>query len=175
MTAITAFLPVRGDPAVLHGVFADDPGVWLPDARHLGGDRWRTVVHGAGTTRSVVARVNRVWRSGSTVWRTVSWLPAVDEREPERVARYLPTMDGELGLSTAAGRPSLVFDARYQPPGGPLGATLDALALHRVAQATADRFLADVAAGLSEAGLARAVVADADSTGSWDDPPSPDG
>lgn len=170
MTAITAFLPVKGDAAALHRVFAGDPQVWLPDARHLGGDRWRTVVHGAGASRSVVARVNQVWRSGSTLWRTVSWLPAVDEREPERVARYLPTMDGELGLSSAAGQPSLVLDARYQPPGGPLGATLDALALHRIAQGTADRFLADVAAG-----LARAVVSDADGTGSGDVPPSAGG
>lgn len=170
MTTITAFLPVKGDPAALHRVFADDPGVWLPDSRQLGGDRWHTVVHGAGTTRPVVARVNQVWRSGSTLWRTVSWLPVVDQREPDRIARYLPTMDGELGLSAAGGQSSLVFDARYQPPGGPLGATLDTFALHRVAQGTADRFLADIAAALAQVGMA-----DTESTGPADAPPTADG
>lgn len=151
MTALTAFLPVKGEAVALREVLADDPGRWLPGSRHLGDDRWMTVVHGAGVTRAVVARVGQAWRSGGTLWRTLSWEPLVDEHEPERVARYLPTMDGELGLYAAAGRSSLVFDARYRPPGGPVGATLDRLALHRIARGTADRFLADVAACLCEA------------------------
>ena len=150
MTAITAFLPIKGDPRALHRVFADDPGVWLPGSRHRGDDRWLTVVRGAGISRIVLARVSQAWRASSTSWRTVSWQPLVDEREPERIAWYMPTLVGELGLhAEAEGRTSLVLDARYQPPGGPLGASLNALALHRIARSTVDRFLADIAAAIS--------------------------
>lgn len=164
MTSLTVFLPVKGDAVALRCLFADDPGRWLPESRHLGDDRWLTVVRGAGMTRAVVARVSQTWYAGSTLWRTVSWEPLVDEREPERVARYLPTMDGELGLhAEVGGNASLVLDARYHPPGGPVGVTLDTLALHRIARGTAERFLADVAAGVADV-----VVADPEHAGSHD-------
>lgn len=169
MPAITEFLPVKGDPAALQQVFADDPGLWLPAPHHLGNDRWRTVVHGAGFIKPVVAHVIPAWRSGSTLWRRLSWEALVDEREPERVARYLPTMDGELGLHAVAGRSSLVLEASYQPPGGALGATLDALALRRVARQTTERFLAAIATGVSGV-----VGTDVEGATQHDGPPSAD-
>lgn len=143
---------MRGDRQELHRVFGDDPGAWLPKGRHVGPDRWAIVVVGAGVARTVIVQLSDVWRAGNTLWRSLSWDPVLDDSDPERISRYLPRLDGELGLHAIDGRASLVLDARYQPPGGPLGATLDALlALHRVARGTSDRFLADVAARLAEA------------------------
>lgn len=145
MTTVTVFLPIQGDPVALHRALAEDPGRWLPDSRQAGEGRWTTVVHGAGVARTVVVRVSDAWQAGSTVWRTFSWDPVVTADDPERVVRYLPRLDGELGLDAVEDRASLVLDARYLPPGGPVGATVDALALHRVARGTVERFLADIA------------------------------
>ncbi len=155
---ITAFLPVTGDPVALHGVMTRDPGAWLPDSRHIGEDRWTMVVRGAGLTRIVAARIGTLWWTGSTLWRSVSWEPSDEAIDPERLTRLLPSLDGELGLHGSGDVASLVLEGRYQPPGGHLGATVDALALHRVAQNTVDRLLADIAERLCEIVEAEAPV-----------------
>ena len=62
----------------------------------------------------------------------------------------LPALDGELGIHVEeSGRATLVLDARYLPPGGLLGVAVDAVALHRLARQTGQRFLEDVGVGLS--------------------------
>ena len=152
MKPLAAFLPVSGDPAALHRAFSQDPANWLPDGRAMAEDRWMLPVRGAGMTRMVSARVGAPWRSGSTLWRTLSWEPLGQPDDPEQRSRMLPSLDGELGLhAPPAGTASLAFDARYRPPGGNFGAALDTLALYRVAQNTVDRLLADIATSLTAA------------------------
>ena len=150
MTPLTSFLPLIGDAGALHRALSRPPGDYLPESRHIGEDRWTMVLRGAGMARTVVARVGEPWWAGSTQWRALSWEPLADREDPERVARLLPSLDGELGLHASDDTVSLVLDARYRPPGGPLGTALDTIALHRVARYTVDRLLAEIAARLTE-------------------------
>jgi hypothetical protein len=147
-TSLSVFQPVAGDPAALGRLLSAEPGRWLPDARRTGHDRWTFTVHAGGSAGA--------WRDGSDrpggrsarCGSPSRGSPAAAGPEPGRTGRLLPAFDGELGLHTGGPSASLVLDARYQPPGGQLGAALDHVALHRVARGTAQRLLADVAANL---------------------------
>lgn len=152
MRSVRAFLPTAGTPAELSNVFTGSPGRWLPDAEPLGSGRWTMCLHGGGLARSVRARVGSPWSSGRTLWRSLTWDPA--EGASDSLARLLPACDGELGLHRLDDLVTLIFDGRYRPPGGQLGAAMDALALSRVAQGTIDRLVADVAARLSTEAVA---------------------
>jgi hypothetical protein len=156
LRSVHAFLPVAGHPDGLRAAFVADPGRWLPDARCTGSDRWTMTVRAGQLSRTVTARVSAPWRAGQTHWRSLSWDPTGEDVEPIPVERFLPTLDGELGLHLAPAGASLMLDSRYRPPGGAVGAALDSVALHRVARATLDRLLADVATRLGA--QARLVV-----------------
>lgn len=145
------FLPLVGDPGCLRSSFRADPGRWLPEARALGVDRWSTVVHGAGWSQRVAMHVGTPWSSTNTLWRSLSWEPLrAEDAGADRPLRHLPTFDGELGLFAAGDRASLAIEGRYRAPGGPFGAVLDGLALHRVARGTANRLMEDVATYLRD-------------------------
>lgn len=104
-------------------------------------------------SRTVIARVGAPWRVGDTLWRSLSWDPTRVKDSALPVDRFLPSLDGELGLNVSGGRATLVLDARYRPPGGPAGAALDSVALHRVARHTLARVIADIAARLTSEAL----------------------
>jgi hypothetical protein len=147
---IRTFLPVVGDAAALADAFTGDPGRWLPSARRDGPDRHLLTLHAGSFTRTVTATLGSPWRAGATRWRTLAWDPVPELGDAAPVDRLLPSLDGELGLHLQpAGRVTLVLDARYHPPGGPVGAAVDLVALHRVARGTVERFLEDVTAMLS--------------------------
>jgi hypothetical protein len=107
-------------------------------------------VHGGGFTRTVVAAVGAPWPSGTTTWRSLTWDPSDEPDGAGPLARWLPSFDAELGLHVAAGPAvTLVLDARYRPPGGPLGAVADGVVLQRVARGTIQWLLAEVAGRLA--------------------------
>lgn len=148
---IRTFLPVTGEPTALTRAFEGDPQRWLPTARHEGADRFRLEAYAGSLSRPVTATVGAPWRAGRTRWRAVAWEPVdPQDGQPAAFDRFLPTLEGELGLHLRRGGPAtLVFAVRYDPPGGPLGSAVDALALSRVARSTVDRFLEEVAARLT--------------------------
>lgn len=148
------FLPLEGDAAAATAMFTADPERWLPNARHVGPDRFAIDVGPDSWERSVTVTIGDPWRVGGTWWRSCSWEPVGSSGEANAVARLLPTLDAELGLSVREGRATLVLDGRYDPPGGRFGDAVDAVALHRVARVTADRLLADIARRLAVASLA---------------------
>lgn len=148
LRTVAAFLPLSGSPEVLTDRISGDPGLWLPDAEPLGGDRWAVEVHAAGWSQRVVITVGEPWSSASTRWRSVSWEPVRDEEASERGLRHLPVFDGELGVFATGSGASLALEGRYRAPGGSVGAVLDGLALNRVARATVNRFMEEVAARL---------------------------
>ncbi len=158
---VRAFQPVSGPMDLLHELFIAEPR-WLPDAERLDGRRWSMNLHGGGFTRSVTAHLGQPWSAKTTVWRSLSWDPARKDgaRSGRFVERMLPTFDGELGLHLADPMASLVLDGRYQPPGGEFGATLDEFALHRFAQNTVQRLLADIAVALHEQVAAERPIVD---------------
>lgn len=142
-SSVRTFLPVAGDAAALAAAFDGDPDRWLPASTVGDGGRRRFTVHAGSMHRVVSASIGAPWRAGSTRWRALAWDPIEDDR-------LLPSLDGELGLHLEpSGRATLVFDARYQPPGGMIGAAVDAVGLRRVARATVQRFLEHVSARLS--------------------------
>ncbi len=144
---MAAFLPLVGEPSLLRAGIEGDPARWLPDAHLTPDGRWSTVLHGAGWSHRVGVQVGAPWESSTTLWRSVSWEPLrSDETTDDRPVRHLPTFDGELGLFVAGDIASLAIEGRYRAPGGPLGAMLDGLALHRVARRSVTRLLEDIAA-----------------------------
>lgn len=148
---VRTFLPLVGDPVALATAFDGDPARWLPGARRDDDDGTYVVALRAGAfTRAVRAEVGTPWRAGATRWRSLRWDPIAEDGEPGAVDRFLPSLDGEIGLhAQPAGRLTLLLDARYRPPGGALGEALDAVALHRLARRTVERFLEEVTARLT--------------------------
>ena len=139
------FLPLAGDPACLRSNLDAGPQEWLPDAQPLEDGRWSVRLHGAGWSQVVAMRIGAPWSSTNTRWRSLSWEPLrAEDAGGDRPLRHLPTFDGEVGLFTSERVASLAIEGRYRAPGGPLGAMLDGLALHRVARSTANRLLADI-------------------------------
>lgn len=151
--SVRSFLPVSGSPDELWEAFAADPTRWLPDARRAGPESCLMTVRAGQLSRVVEARVGPPWRTGSSIWRSMSWEPSSDARDGVPLERLLPSFDGEIGLHAIRGVATLVVDAQYRVPGGPLGEALDAAALQRVARGTIDRLLADVASRLTAESL----------------------
>jgi hypothetical protein len=148
--SVRTFLPVVGDPVALAAAFDGDPARWLPGARRDGPDRFILALRAGSLTRTVRAAVGAPWRAGATRWRALSWDPISEDGEHTAMDRLLPSLDGELGLhAQSGGRTTLVLDARYRPPGGALGGAMDAVAMHRLARTTVERFLEEVTARLA--------------------------
>jgi hypothetical protein len=150
MTRTTrTFLPVVGDPDALVMAFVGDPQRWLPNARRDGPDTFVFLASAKALARPVRTIIGAPWRHGETCWRSISWDPVDAEGNPGAMDRFLPSLDGELGLHlTPRGQATLILDARYRPPGGALGVAADALALGRVARMTVEGIVAEMAARL---------------------------
>lgn len=148
--SVRAFLPVAGDPTALRRAFVGDATRWLPDARRTGPDRWTITVRAGQLTRPVDCHLGSPWRAGGSQWRSLSWEPTVHD---EAIERFLPSLEGELGLHVLEGVVTVMLDARYRAPGGPVGSALDSLGLQRVARVTVERLLADIAARLTSESL----------------------
>jgi len=60
--------------------------------------------------------------------------------------RLFPLMKGELSIyPLTSTETQLDFSGEYEPPLGALGKTMNAIVLHRVAEASVHRFINDVA------------------------------
>jgi hypothetical protein len=68
------------------------------------------------------------------------------EWEAAKMPRLFPFMKAELAIyPLTATETQLDFSGRYEPPLGKLGDAMDAVAGHRIAEASVHRFLTDVA------------------------------
>jgi len=162
---LRTFQPLDGSASALSAAFSAAPDAWLPDARPDPSGGLVFAVHAGALARRVRARIGQPWHVTRTSWRSVSWEPVTVTDEQTSVNRMLPALDGELGIHVdASGRATLVLDARYHPPGGLLGAAFDAVALHRLARQTGQRFLEDVGAGLTRVASERSAPEHARST-----------
>ena len=160
---LRTFQPLEGAAGALTAAFAADPADWLPEAAPDQSGSLVFDVHAGSLSRRVRARIGQAWHVTRTSWRSVSWEPVTVTDEQTSVNRMLPALDGELGIHVdESGRATLVLDARYQPPGGLLGAAADAVALHRLARQTGQRFLEDVGVGLSRIASQRRAPQHAD-------------
>jgi len=147
---LRCFQPLPGRASTLVDAFAGDPETWLPESEADREAGRILTLHAGALARRVRVRVGEPWHVTRTSWRSVSWEPVNVSDEQTSVNRFLPALDGELGIHVdESDRATLVLDARYLPPGGLLGAAVDAVALHRLARQTGQRFLEDVGVGLS--------------------------
>lgn len=124
---------------------------WTEEAADasLGADAPRpTVVRvGVGPAAARVPVFVHLWpprsRTGEVVVR-LKW-------QPVRLDRLLPALDGDLSVSEVeAGSCRVGLTGRYRPPLAKLGARLDRVALHRLAESSARNFLDDACRALLE-------------------------
>lgn len=74
------------------------------------------------------------------------------EWEAATMPSLFPVMDGELAIyPLTPTETQLDFSGVYEPPFGPVGKTMNAIAGHRIAEASVHRFVADVAGYLRQA------------------------
>jgi len=70
---------------------------------------------------------------------------------PVRGRSILPTMEATLSVyALSPTETQLDLDGRYRPPLGAVGGAIDALVLHRIAEASAHRFLRDLATRIAD-------------------------
>jgi hypothetical protein len=148
---VRAFFPIAGSPDPIEQAFLSEPLRWVPSAHTQTTDALQVVVRAGALSRHVLLVLGAPWRNNTTIWRSLQWDPVAEGGEPATIDRWLPSLDGEIGLNRRRkdDQLTLVLDGRYAPPGGPLGSAIDAAVLGRVAQATVNRFLVDLASGLT--------------------------
>jgi hypothetical protein len=143
--------------AQVREVLATDPTAVFRAATRAAAARARSL---AAELRVTVAGVDVaaeiVFRIGATTEETGGPFGGRTTRIPlswEAAAhpRWFPLMDGVLSLyPLTATETQLDFLGRYDPPLGVVGEAVDALAGHRIAEASVHRFIADVARYLRE-------------------------
>lgn len=141
---LIAFHPMASSDDAAVAAFGRSARELFPDGRLQGGEGViRITLEAAGVRRPVDVHLGLAWGADSGWWRPMTWVPASSGRDVFAVERALPTFVGELGLLEQDA--TLVLDGHYAPPGGRAGEIVDAIGLHRVAQATARLLLAQVA------------------------------
>jgi hypothetical protein len=74
------------------------------------------------------------------------------EWKAAKIPQLFPLMKGELALyALTKTETQLDFSGVYEPPFGALGKTMNAMAGHRIAEASVHRFVGDIAAYLRQA------------------------
>jgi hypothetical protein len=74
------------------------------------------------------------------------------EWEAATMPRLFPLMKGELSIyPLTSTETQLDFSGVYEPPFGPVGKTMNAIVLHRIAEVSVHRFISDVAGYLRRA------------------------
>lgn len=120
----------------------EGPRRWLPGFRQLGERQTGELTYaeaGSRIVRRIEIDVGPVQRFAYGVTVHVRW------RAAQRAALY-PELDGHLRAEQRLpSGTALRFDARYVPPAGRLGATVDRALMHRVAHSSVDDFLDHVA------------------------------
>ena len=99
-------------------------------------------VAGRRLDKQVQIEVGSVVRTRSRTWLPIWW------RATGAVILF-PSLEGELEAAPLGNnRTQIGLSARYTPPFGAFGTTLDRMLLHRIAEATIHDFLQQVAAAL---------------------------
>lgn len=132
----------------LEGVLREGPAGWLPefgaeDGRLTSVLRWQQ--GGGWIDRRIDVHVGPVQRFAYGVTVRVEWKAA---RHPG----LYPEFEGHLRLERRDARRSVLrLDGRYAPPAGQIGAAVDRVVMHRVAETSVEDFFKRVAAGLMAA------------------------
>ena len=134
------------------------PSSWLPSFAERAdehGQRLLTEVgfpaDGHRIVKRVTIAIGEPVRSSARAWMPISW-------QATGPSGLFPVLDGDLEIARlGAERTQLAFSARYRPPLGLIGRTVDRALLSRVAEATIKDFVERIAKRL-DAQIARAPV-----------------
>jgi hypothetical protein len=142
------------DRGAVWAALLDDPGRWLPPpATPLDVATWRSTLGVGPVTHTAAIQLGEAAMAGPACRRSLTWEPIRSDLEQH--ARNLPDLTGSIAATRGADGLFLEVVGVYVPPGGAVGARVDALALHRLAESTAQRFVREVAARLQELVTAR--------------------
>jgi hypothetical protein len=118
------------------------PARWLPRLADQAGQHGQDLLAevgigppGPGLRKRVRIRLGPVVRHPSRTTLAMTWAPTGP-------GALFPVLEADLEIGTlGAHRTQLALNARYRPPLGTLGRTMDRALLHRVAEATVKDFL----------------------------------
>lgn len=126
----------------LESILRAGPQQWLPGFQEEGGRSTGELAYeqaGSRIKRRIEVRLGPVQRFAYGVTVHIQWKAA-------RHSELYPELEGHLRLEgRQPSGSSLRLDARYAPPGGRLGATMDRALMHHVAESSVRDFLARVA------------------------------
>ena len=134
------------------------PSSWLPNLAESADERGQCLltevgfpIDGHRIVKRVSIAIGDPVRSSSRTWIPISW-------EATGPSGLFPVLEGDLEIATlGTERTQLAFSARYRPPLGLIGRTVDRGLLSRVAEATIKDFVDGIAERLdAQMALARA-------------------
>ena len=106
---------------------------------------------GIGVNADIRISVKSIEETGPDATATVTTHLRL-EWEASNLPRLFPVMNGELAIyPLTPTETQLDFSGVYEPPLGPMGKALNAMAGHRIAEASVHRFVTDVAGFLRQA------------------------
>ncbi len=122
------------------------PSSWLPNLAESADERGQRLltevgfpVDGHRIAKRVSITIGDPVRSSARTWIPISW-------QATGPSGLFPVLDGDLEIATlGAERTQLAFSARYRPPLGLIGRTVDRALLSRVAEATIKDFVDRIA------------------------------
>ena len=143
----------------LERILLEAPSSWLPDLAECADQRGQRLLTEVGfpmdghrIVKKVSIAMGDPVRAATRTWIPISW-------QATGPGGLFPVLDGDLEIaSLGAQRTQLAFSARYRPPLGLIGRTVDRALLSRVAEATIKDFVDRIAERLN-AQMAPARVA----------------
>jgi len=164
---VEADAPVACEASTARDLLINDPSAVFAPHTHTDVERrtfpmtLRVKMASGGTTMQPVTIALGIPDTATGSRFPISWSPAAHRRA-------LPSFNGHLEVVPAGDECSLHIEGTYQPPFGPAGALVDAVAMHRPAQRSIDDLVAYAAIRLAE------CAATGMESMSWRPAPAPD-
>jgi hypothetical protein len=135
------------------------PSSWLPNLAESADERGQCLltevgfpIDGHRIIKRVSIAIGDPVRSSALTWIPISW-------QATGPSGFFPVLDGDLEIAgLGAERTQLAFSARYRPPLGFIGRTVDRALLSRVAEATIKDFVDRIAERLDAQAVAAPVA-----------------
>jgi hypothetical protein len=140
-------MPLSAEPDDLVEAFARSPARWLPPpADGRGPGHWSATLRAGPIARVGTCGVGETADDGDgTHHRRLVWQA---DPEPETSERALPALRGVLALRIVGRGGDLSIEGGYDPPTGPIGASLGPQQVQAMAEAAATGLIHDVATRL---------------------------
>lgn len=144
-------MPLDAEGDDVSEVFGYAAGSWLPgpgDGRGPG--HWAVTLRAGPIERTGTCGLGEPVGDGDVVRRRLVWQADPETSSDETQHRALPSFEGVLVLRVNDRHADLGIEGTYEPPTGPIGASLNPQQLQGMAEATTANFLRDVATALAE-------------------------